>query len=387
MQMYAQAAKLTLPGWLAAGVLSIPQLFIFHVNHVPAGTSPMFADMTVCESIFRLTPPWTRQVYLTYVGVAVFYVPFALIAVAYVRIFLKIARRANEQDNIVKTTPTNRKSFISNSRQGSLKQRFRNASVRMNGYDRAPANGHANGGIEGGGGGAKKTPSSLNGGSSQQESQQRVSIQSTRVTSFARAKTKTLKMTVVILGAFVVCGLPYHVLEMIYSYGDHSAVPAWLAAVLGSMAVANSAVNPFVFLAFSINASFCCSVLRRWLPCFGWCRGQNSSVKRRRRAQGLLAEQEAGPGGVGGASVSDVGTTVVRRSPAVTCNSFVQSGADCQQRYVTQSLQAAGRSADELTITDSCVEMIQVQLTGVSLDALKQQQQERLLQQQELLEN
>lgn len=184
-----QAWKMALLGWSTAALFSSPQLYIFTVNHNDDPTS-RFSNKTLCESIFRFTPASHRQAYLTYIGLMTFYIPLLVVSICYIRIFMKIASKARQNK-----------------------------------------------------GGCKK-PSPKPG---------KLQLQSTGNTSLPKAKIKTLKMTLVIVASFIICGLPYHILEMIYSYGSHEKVPGNLAAILGSMAVANSATNPYVFLLFNAN--------------------------------------------------------------------------------------------------------------------------------------
>ena len=73
-------------------------------------------------------------------------------------------------------------------------------------------------------------------------------------------------MTVVIVLTFILCGMPYHILELIYSFGDHSKVSPVLAAILGGMAPVNSATNPYVFLLFNANTKCMRGVLASILP-------------------------------------------------------------------------------------------------------------------------
>lgn len=80
-------------------------------------------------------------------------------------------------------------------------------------------------------------------------------LQSSSRGNLPAAKVKTLKMTIIIGAAFIVCSLPYHVLEMLYSFSDHGRVSGSVAAVLGGMAVANSAINPYIFMLFNASAS------------------------------------------------------------------------------------------------------------------------------------
>ena len=80
-------------------------------------------------------------------------------------------------------------------------------------------------------------------------------LQSTSRGNLPAARVKTFKMAIVIGLAFVVCSLPYHVLEMIYSFSDHQRASGRVAAVIGAMAVANSAINPYIFMLFNMSAS------------------------------------------------------------------------------------------------------------------------------------
>lgn len=183
--------KMVALGYGIGALLSTPQLAVFRQNFVTA--EGMFKNKTVCESIFRDTPPWFRQFYLTSISLIVFYVPLIVIVTCYVRIYLKISEKAAEGKLSTVTGQSSKKTL----RPG------------------------------------------------------KVMLQSTKSRSLPKAKIKTLKMTVVIVGAFIVFGLPYHVLEMLLSFGFHTFVPPATMAIVGAMAVANSAVNPFIFLLFN----------------------------------------------------------------------------------------------------------------------------------------
>ena len=148
--------------------------------------------VTMCENIFRERPLSHRQAWMTFICLVVFFIPLIILVFCYTRIFMKIAQKAREN-----TT--------------------------------------------------KKTLSFGKG---------KVHLQSTQSTSLPRAKIKTLKLTCVILIVFIVCSLPYFVVEMIMSYGDHCIIPKWLYGLLGGMAACNSAANPFVFLMFNVNTQW-----------------------------------------------------------------------------------------------------------------------------------
>lgn len=205
----------------AAALLSLPQLGIFRQNFVT--TEGMFFNKTVCEAIFRDLPLWHRQLYLVFISIVVFYIPIVVIAFCYVRIYMKLSQ---------KTADTLQASAASH------------------------ADATRNVGRPG-----------------------KVFLQSTRSSSLPKAKAKILKMTIVIVTTFVMFGLPYHVLEMFLSFGYHSLVSSAVMSVIGAMAVANSAVNPYVFLVFC-GAYDCLRCLKESrLPAASGADGRRSQVE------------------------------------------------------------------------------------------------------------
>ena len=160
-----------------------------------------------CRSLFPYLPPWHRMTYITYIAVITFLVPFLVITLAYLRISKKIWDKAHETSG----------------------KRSKRAS--------------------------KKNKIELNRNASG--------------TTLTKAKSKTLKMSIVIIFFFVLCGAPYFVIEMLYTYKKASINP-YVSAFFGLFAVANSATNPYIFLYFntthrywkeirlSVNRFLCC---------------------------------------------------------------------------------------------------------------------------------
>ncbi|KAL8613369.1 hypothetical protein ACOMHN_057089 [Nucella lapillus] len=149
-------------------------------------------QMTMCQNIFRNKPLAHRQAFLTYGSFVNFLIPLVVLIVCYTRIFLKISKKASESQN----------------NQLNKRQNFKPGKVHLT---------------------------------------------STGSSSLPKAKIKTLKMTLVIVAAFIFFGLPYFVAEMILSYGDFKQLNASVYALLGGVAPANSAINPYIFLLFSAN--------------------------------------------------------------------------------------------------------------------------------------
>ncbi|KAL1422355.1 hypothetical protein MTO96_022229 [Rhipicephalus appendiculatus] len=68
--------------------------------------------------------------------------------------------------------------------------------------------------------------------------------------SLPRAKVKTLKMTAVVFGAFLVTNVPYMVQEVILAFGNPGILDANVVALFGVISASNSAINPYIFLYF-----------------------------------------------------------------------------------------------------------------------------------------
>ncbi|KAH9369605.1 hypothetical protein HPB48_010664 [Haemaphysalis longicornis] len=85
------------------------------------------------------------------------------------------------------------------------------------------------------------------------------------------AKVKTLKMTAVVFGAFLVTNVPYMVQEVILAFGNPGILDANVVALFGVISASNSAINPYIFLHFQRRhgtRSRLGSLLKE-LPCFG----------------------------------------------------------------------------------------------------------------------
>lgn len=171
-------------GWGIALLCSAPMLYVFHVRYDET------KNKTVCENIFRFKPMAHRQAFLTYAALINFLIPLIILVVCYVRIFLKIARKASD-------SRTNKR------------QSFKPGKIHL--------------------------------------------TSNTTSATLHSAKLKTLRMTVVIVSCYIVCGLPYFFAEMYMSYGDFKNLSSTVYALVGGFAVANSAVNPYIFLLFSVN--------------------------------------------------------------------------------------------------------------------------------------
>nr|XP_037273842.1 gonadotropin-releasing hormone receptor-like [Rhipicephalus microplus] len=87
----------------------------------------------------------------------------------------------------------------------------------------------------------------------------KMAASNTRTTSnrstLPRARLRTLKMAVVIFVAFLVTNLPYMVQEVILAFARDVSLGPNMVAVFGVISASNSAVNPYVYLAFNGGAA------------------------------------------------------------------------------------------------------------------------------------
>ncbi|XP_030833284.1 gonadotropin-releasing hormone II receptor-like [Strongylocentrotus purpuratus] len=147
-------------------------------------------DIQTCGTDFKLRPDWHRMAYLSYAAVVTFFIPIMIISVAYARICKKIWDKAHDTS-----------------------------------FGRRPVGDF----VQRGG---------------------KMRIQSTGSTSLNRAKSKTLKMSFVIILAFVICGLPYFIVEIMKCYKVYN-IHRFVYGLLGIFAASNSSANPYIFLLFN----------------------------------------------------------------------------------------------------------------------------------------
>ncbi|XP_041083034.1 probable G-protein coupled receptor 150 [Polyodon spathula] len=148
---------------------------------------------TQCLGIFDNLPKWHFQMYIIYGAMVVFFVPFCILCFAYARILCIIWNKEKRPK---------REKVGSDSTTA-------NTQFHLN-----PAN-----------------------------------------SSLPKAKVKTLKMTLMIILLFIICGLPYFVVEMKFAFGNVTELDEDITAVLGIFVVSNSAANPIIYLYFNSKKS------------------------------------------------------------------------------------------------------------------------------------
>ncbi|XP_038073672.1 cardioacceleratory peptide receptor-like [Patiria miniata] len=151
--------------------------------------------LKTCSTSFPEPVASWKVAYITYAAVVSFLIPFVVVAIAYIRITKQIWIRASG---------------------GSMHHSIKTTTVYSNGN--------------------------------------RMNLRVTSSALLIKAKNKTLTMSTVIILVFMACGLPYFIVEIIRLYNSGFAIDQNVYAVLGTFAVSNSAVNPYIFLVFNLGS-------------------------------------------------------------------------------------------------------------------------------------
>ncbi|XP_069400465.1 vasopressin V1b receptor [Ovis canadensis] len=221
--------------WLLAAVLSLPQVFIFSVREVIQGSGVLD-----CWADFRF--PWGPRAYITWTTLAIFILPVAMLTACYSLICHEICKNLK-----VKTEA---------------------------------------GQAEGGSWGPANRPSAPRGPvAATRGLPSRVSS----ISTISRAKIRTVKMTFVIVLAYIACWAPFFSVQM-WSVWDENApdedstnVAFTISMLLGNL---SSCCNPWIYMGF--NSHLWWRALRR-LAC---CRGAGPRM-RRRLSNGSLSSRHA----------------------------------------------------------------------------------------------
>ena len=148
-----------------------------------------------CTTFFPAPVPMWRVAYITYAAVVNFIIPFTVIAIAYTRITKRIWVRASGS---------------------SFSTSIKTTAVYSNGN--------------------------------------RLNMRVTVSPLLNKARNKTFTMSTVIIIVFMTCMSPYFIVEIIQSYNRQFTIDHNVYGVLGTFAVSNSAVNPYIFLVFNLGS-------------------------------------------------------------------------------------------------------------------------------------
>ena len=174
--------------WLISLVLSAPQLVIFKIQRVDPNT-----EVTDCWANFR--PEWTLRLYITAFSVTVFFLPSLILCLLYGRICYVVWR------NVYQRTADAPEEFHRRGRPQTIVSWPGNGLVRY----KFTRNGDA-------GGPPRQTEPELAASLGRGRSH--------GVGGISRAKIKTIKLTIVVIIAYLMCWAPFIITQMWWAYDD-----------------------------------------------------------------------------------------------------------------------------------------------------------------------
>lgn len=212
--------------WTFAVLFSFP-MFRFEIVH------KVFRESEKALCMINFPEPWAWKLYLTLVATAVFIIPAILIAICYIIIVVIIWKRSSssfgkQYSDVIKEKSTKK------SKKHKKEVQFEDGTVSSQPLTRPTTQNvsHTTGGI------------------------------------IPKAKIKTIKMTFVIILAFILCWLPYFVYDLYQTYGTlHTEMKA-VTIFIQSLAPLNSAANPVIFLIFNYKSymKICRNGMRNQAP-------------------------------------------------------------------------------------------------------------------------
>ncbi|XP_056010363.1 cardioacceleratory peptide receptor-like isoform X2 [Ostrea edulis] len=200
--------------WTFAALFSLP-MFKFEIVH------KIYQESIKSFCMINFPAQWAWKLYLTLVAIAVFIVPAILIAICYIVIVVIIWRRSSSSVDKQYSDVT----------QTDCRTKNHKIRKEVKFQDGLAAS------------------KSLNGDTSNM-------IANTSGGLISKAKIKTIKMTFVIVLAFIFCWSPYFVYDFYQLYGPftNSAQMEAVTTFVQSLAPLNSAANPVIFLIFNYES-------------------------------------------------------------------------------------------------------------------------------------
>ncbi|CAF1023501.1 unnamed protein product [Adineta steineri] len=201
--------------WVLAGLLSTPNAFLFHLH--------VNGSVRYCTAVFNhQSTPTLRRIYLTFISLVVYFMPFLVLVFCYALIFVKLLCREHDQQEW-----TTNKQSSSNCCSSSWKKKMITFTNIMN----------------------YKTDRNS---SSSRSSFSDYTIRLKRINTYAKARSKTFRMIIVLVLFMILFGAPYYCLELYIAYTGRKPSDLILA-LAGGAAVAPSSIDPWIFLLFWVN--------------------------------------------------------------------------------------------------------------------------------------
>ncbi|KAK2169997.1 hypothetical protein LSH36_5g13018 [Paralvinella palmiformis] len=176
--------------WIISLVLSAPQLVIFRMQRVGPDT-----EVTDCWADF--TPEWTLRLYITAFSITVFFLPSLILGLLYGRICYVVWRNVYHRtvdDPERFTTTTRQRTVVSWPENGLVRYKFTRSLHAATGPFHHRGEGDVGAGL--------------------------VRGRSHCVSGISRAKIKTIKLTIVVIIAYLVCWAPFIITQLWWAYDD-----------------------------------------------------------------------------------------------------------------------------------------------------------------------
>ncbi|XP_045179356.1 cephalotocin receptor 2-like [Mercenaria mercenaria] len=227
--------------YILSAFLSLPQAIIFKYQETVPGTG-----QKNCWVHFH--PEWTLQVYITAFTVLVYILPLGILIYAYGSIYYTIFVRQKES----------KRDF---SKRELVKSKD-NSVIEKNGVPIRRLN----------------VPSFTSGKSGRNRGQSMVP-RSNSFAGFTRAKMKTVKLTLVIILAYIGCWSPFFISQLWWLYDETAPASHSAIVIMILLASLNSCCNPWIYMAFSGSISF-----RVFSSCCSCCGNQSTCSNRASRS-------------------------------------------------------------------------------------------------------
>ncbi|CAG2102264.1 unnamed protein product [Medioppia subpectinata] len=200
--------------WIISIVCSIPQSIIYHVE-----SHPDYPSFEQCVTFNFFKTAWKETFYNIFCVMALYVIPLLIIICCYTRILWEIYRRSKDSSEDKKRDISNNKpkpAEYCGSKSGQLQSnKYQNSYISRN----------------------------------------RMHLRRSDATQIERARTRTLRMTLIIVLAFVWCWTPYVFIVLLYQIDSEAAkkLDKGIRDTLFMFAVSNSCVNPLVYGSYSLN--------------------------------------------------------------------------------------------------------------------------------------
>ncbi|CAF3647391.1 unnamed protein product [Adineta steineri] len=199
--------------WFLAALLSTPNIFIFHLR--------IDGSARYCTAVFNQQTTRTgRRIYLTFISLVVYFIPFLVLVLCYTFIFIKLLWRERDQQSSFLAQSSLCCSCLFDIKMGNATKIILDET---------------------------RTRSASNRSSFTEFDARRK-----RANTYAKARTKTFRMIIVLVLFMIIFGAPYYCLELYVAYSGRKPTDLVLA-LAGGAAVAPSSLDPWIFLLFWAN--------------------------------------------------------------------------------------------------------------------------------------